>query len=349
MVFSDKILDWYLKNKRDLPWRGSIDPYRIWLSEIILQQTRVAQGTPYYLSFVEAFPTVMDLAKAEEETVLKLWQGLGYYSRARNLHTAAKMVIDEYEGEFPNTYEKLLTLKGVGDYTASAISSICFNERQAVVDGNVYRVLSRYFGVDTAINIAAGITYFKKLAQEVLHHSNVRDYNQGIMEFGAMQCTPKNPDCINCPLQNGCIAFKEKKTDSLPIKLKKTKVRKRFFNYLVPVFVDANGVESTVLNQRTGKGIWQNLWEFPLLESDVEIDLTAIKKRYIEVLELKTKPIISIFNSDAVVHKLSHQHLHTRFWILEIDESIANSVPVAELEKYPVPVLISTFMNAFKF
>ncbi|MFT6370771.1 MAG: A/G-specific adenine glycosylase, partial [Maribacter sp.] len=204
MVFSDKILDWYGKNKRDLPWRESTNPYRIWLSEIILQQTRVAQGTPYYLSFVKAFPKVTDLAKAKEETVLKLWQGLGYYSRARNLHTAAKMVVDDYDGEFPDTYERLMKLKGVGDYTASAISSICFNERQAVVDGNVYRVLSRYFGVATAINSTEGIKYFKKLAQKVLHESNVRDYNQGIMEFGAIQCTPKKPDCINCPLQNGC-------------------------------------------------------------------------------------------------------------------------------------------------
>lgn len=349
MVFSDKILDWYEKNKRDLPWRESTDPYRIWLSEIILQQTRVAQGTPYYLSFVEAFPKVADLAKAKEETVLKLWQGLGYYSRARNLHTAAKMVVDDYESEFPNTYEKLMTLKGVGDYTASAISSICFNERQAVVDGNVYRVLSRYFGVATAINSTAGIKYFKKLAQEVLHESNVRDYNQGIMEFGAIQCTPKNPDCTNCPLQNGCIALKEKKTDSLPVKLKKTKVKTRFFNYLVPFFVGTNGLKYTVLKQRTGKGIWQNLWEFPLIESDNEIDIEAIKKRYSEILELKGQPTITLFNSDSVVHKLSHQHLFTKFWIIEIDDLITNAVPVSELGKYPVPVLISTFMNAFKF
>jgi A/G-specific adenine glycosylase len=349
MVFSDKILNWYGKNKRDLPWRESTDPYRIWLSEIILQQTRVAQGTPYYLSFVEAFPKVTDLAKAKEETVLKLWQGLGYYSRARNLHTAAKMVVDDYGGEFPNTYEKLITLKGVGDYTASAISSICFNERQAVVDGNVYRVLSRYFGVATAINSTEGIKYFKKLAQEVLHVSNVRDYNQGIMEFGAIQCTPKSPNCTNCPLQNGCIALKERKTDSLPLKLKKTKVKTRFFNYLVPFFVDTNGLKYTALKQRTGKGIWQNLWEFPLFESDDEIDIKTIEKVYSEVLELKGQPTITLFNSGSVVHKLSHQHLFTKFWIIEIENPIANAVPVSDLKKYPVPVLISTFMNAFKF
>jgi A/G-specific adenine glycosylase len=349
MVFSHKILVWYGKNKRDLPWRGSKDAYEIWLSEIILQQTRVAQGTPYYLSFIQTFPKVADLANAKEEAVLKLWQGLGYYSRARNLHAAAKMVVEEYEGQFPETYKELIKLKGVGDYTASAISSICFNERQAVVDGNVYRVLSRYFGVDIPINSTEGIKYFKNLAQVVLHASNVRDYNQGIMEFGAIQCTPKNPDCTNCPLQDGCVALKEKRTDSLPVKLKKTKVKTRYFNYLVPVFVDVKGRKSTVLKQRTGKGIWQNLWEFPLLESDKEFDLKAIEHNYGQVLELNGQLNITLFNIDVVVHKLSHQHLVTKFWIVEIDTPLDNAVPVMELEKYPVPVLISSFINAFKF
>ncbi len=349
MVFSDIILDWYGKNKRDLPWRKSTDPYKIWLSEIILQQTRVAQGTPYYVSFINAFPKVTDLANANEETVLKLWQGLGYYSRARNLHTASKMVVDDYKGKFPDTYLELIKLKGVGDYTASAISSICFNERQAVVDGNVYRVLSRYFGVATPINSTEGIKYFKKLAQELLHKTNVRDYNQGIMEFGAIQCTPKNPGCTLCPLQDGCMALKERKTDSLPVKLKKTKVKTRYFNYLVPVFLNGNGVTSTVLKQRKGKGIWQNLWEFPLLESEKEVDLRIIEEKCTQVLEVESQTNITLFNTEAIVHKLSHQHLFTKFWIIEIDAPIAEAVPVAELEKYPVPVLISSFMKAFKF
>ncbi len=350
MVFSDKILDWYGKNKRELPWRGSTDPYKIWLSEIILQQTRVAQGTPYYLKFINAFPSVIDLANAKEERVLKLWQGLGYYSRARNLHVAAKMVVENYEGQFPDTHSKLLMLKGVGDYTASAISSICFNERQAVVDGNVFRVLSRYFGIATPINSTSGIKYFKKLAQELLHESNVRDYNQGIMEFGAMQCTPKDPDCSTCPLSDSCVALEQKKIHVLPVKLNKTKVKIRFFNYLVPLFIDQKGEKSSVLTQRTGKGIWQNLWEFPLLETDKEIDIKEVKKRCIEVLPLKTQPArISLFNTDSVIHKLSHQHLVTKFWILEIDEPITNRILIKELEKYPVPVLISSFINAFKF
>ena len=349
MVFSDKILVWYGKNKRDLPWRTSTDPYKIWLSEIILQQTRVAQGTPYYLRFIEAFPKVTDLAKAKEETILKLWQGLGYYSRARNLHTAAKMVVDHYNGRFPDSYRELLKLKGVGDYTASAISSICFNERQAVVDGNVYRVLARYFGVATPINSTAGIKCFKELAQEVLHQSNVRDYNQGIMEFGAIQCTPKNPVCTECPLKESCVALKEKKIDVLPVKLKKSKVKTRFFNYLVPLFVTEKGQKATVLRQRKGKGIWQNLWEFPLLESASDMDLNTIEQEYGKVLELKSLPSISLFNDEVVVHKLSHQHLHTKFWIVEMDEIAPDAILISELRKYPVPVLISSFMNAFKF
>ncbi len=349
MVFSDKILDWYSKNKRNLPWRGSRDPYKIWLSEIILQQTRVAQGTPYYLKFVAAFPKVTDLAKAEEETVLKLWQGLGYYSRARNLHTAAKTVVNDYGGAFPTAYKELLKLKGVGDYTASAIASICYDERQAVVDGNVYRVLSRYFGISSPINSTEGVKYFKGLAQELLHKNNVRDYNQGIMEFGAMQCTPKNPGCSSCPLGETCIALKENSIDILPVKLKKTKVRTRYFNYLVPIYRDEKGVSYTLIKQRKGKGIWQNLWEFPLLESEQNINLKNIEDDYGEIIKGAESVHISIYNEDAVVHKLSHQHLHTKFWILEMNNVHESFIPVTELDKYPVPVLISTFINAFKF
>lgn len=349
MVFSDKILDWYNENKRVLPWRGSRDPYKIWLSEIILQQTRVAQGTPYYLKFVDAFPEVTNLAEAEEETVLKLWQGLGYYSRARNLHAAAKMVVNEYGGTFPNTYKELIKLKGVGDYTASAIASICYDERQAVVDGNVYRVLSRYFGIATPINSSEGIKYFKKLAQELLHKSNVRDYNQGIMEFGAIQCTPKNPGCISCPLQDGCMALKEKQIDILPVKLKKAKVRIRYFNYIVPIYTDEKGVSFTLIKQRKGKGIWQNLWEFPLYESEKSINLKAIEGVYKEMITSSEEVNISIYNKDAVVHKLSHQHLHTKFWIVEVAEALEGFIPVTELDKYPVSVLTSNFINTFKF
>jgi A/G-specific adenine glycosylase len=349
MSFSEKILNWYQQNKRPLPWRNTIDPYKIWLSEIILQQTRVTQGTPYFLKFVKTFPTVEHLANAKEEKVLKLWQGLGYYSRARNLHATAKMVVNDYNGIFPNSYKDLLKLKGVGDYTASAISSICFNEPQAVVDGNVYRVLARYFGVDKPINGTEGIRYFKALAQKVMDSKEIRDYNQGIMEFGAIQCTPKNPNCLHCPLNESCVALKEGIIHQLPVKINKTKVRNRYFNYLVPIYQDAEGDRYTSLQQRTGKGIWQNLWEFPLLESEVILDQDMILKEYHEVLEeVKLGEIIE-YNEKPITHKLSHQHLHTKFWILDTNDDIPNKIKSTTLKDYPVPVLIADFIKAFKF
>lgn len=348
MTFSQNILIWYAQNKRTLPWRGTRNPYNIWLSEIMLQQTRVAQGTPYYLKFIENFPTVYDLAAASEEQVLKLWQGLGYYSRARNLHTTAKMVVEDYGGEFPNNYKELLKLKGVGDYTASAISSICFDEPQPVVDGNVYRVLSRYFGVATPINSTEGIKYFKELAREVMDAENIRDYNQGIMEFGAIQCAPKKPYCLHCPLSNSCAALQKNEIAILPVKLKKTKVRNRYFNYLVPVIETESGEIKTVLKQRTGKGIWQNLWEFPLLETDDEISLEKVKQGLSEILTLNDSLDIIPYNEKLIVHKLSHQHLHTRFWIVNTKTVLEGSFPIVELENYPVPVLIADFIKTFK-
>ncbi len=349
MSFSDKILGWYHQNKRTLPWRETTDPYKIWLSEIILQQTRVAQGTPYYLRFIEAFPTVEHLAQAEEEEVLKLWQGLGYYSRARNLHAAAKMVVGEYHGEFPKTYTGLLKLKGVGDYTASAISSISFNEAQAVVDGNVYRVLARYFGIDLPINSTEGIKYFKSLALKVMDATQIRDYNQGIMEFGAMQCKPKNPYCLHCPLNESCVALQKGLVEKLPVKDKKTKVRNRFFNYLIPLYNDKEGNTFTKLQQRKGKGIWQNLWEFPLLESKTPLSLEDVEESSKEILRDAELGGITAYNEKPIVHKLSHQHLYTQFWIVQIDNNFSDKIPVATLSDYPVPVLISDFIKAFKF
>ena len=348
MTFSQNILIWYSQNKRTLPWRRTRDPYKIWLSEIMLQQTRVVQGTPYYFKFIANFPTVHDLAEASEEQVLKLWQGLGYYSRARNLHATAKTVVKDYQGEFPNTYEKLLMLKGVGDYTASAIASICFDEPQPVVDGNVYRVLARYFGIEMPINSVEGIKHFKDLAREIMDTENIRDYNQGIMEFGAIQCAPKNPNCSQCPLNDSCVALKDHSIEKLPVKLNKTKVRNRYFNYLVPVIDTEDGEKRTLLRQRMGKGIWQNLWEFPLLESENEISLEKVKSGLSEVLILNEAPEIIPHNEKLIVHKLSHQHLHTRFWIVHVKTELEGSFPLNELEKYPVPVLIADFIKTFK-
>ncbi|APQ17067.1 A/G-specific adenine glycosylase [Maribacter hydrothermalis] len=348
MSFSGKILDWYHQNKRTLPWRNTIDPYNIWLSEIILQQTRVAQGTPYYLRFIESFPTVGHLANADEEEVLKLWQGLGYYSRARNLHATAKIVVNEYKGVFPDNYKELLNLKGIGDYTASAISSICFNEAQAVVDGNVYRVLARYYGVDIPINSTEGVKYFKTLAQKVMDTEQIRDYNQGIMEFGAIQCSPKKPLCLHCPLNNSCVALQKGLVEQLPVKLKKTKVRDRYFNYIIPIYMDPKENYFTKIEQRIGKGIWQNLWQFPLLESKKELELDEIIFRYKEVLDdIEVNEFLE-FNESAIIHKLSHQHLHAKFWIVKTNSDFADKISMEKLKQFPVPVLIADFIKAFK-
>ncbi|MCL4116117.1 UNVERIFIED_CONTAM: hypothetical protein GTU68_047798 [Idotea baltica] len=329
---------------RHLPWRETRDPYLIWLSEIMLQQTRVAQGTPYYLKFAKKYPTVIDLAEASEAEVLKLWQGLGYYSRARNLHSTAKKVAFEMNGVFPKTYKELLKLKGVGDYTASAIASICFNEAKAVVDGNVYRVLSRYFGIETPINSTEGIKYFKNLASEVMNTEHVRDYNQGIMEFGALQCAPKNPDCDTCPLNSSCVALQKNLVAILPIKINKTKVRKRYFNYLVII----NENDEICFQQRLGKGIWQNLWEFPLIESKENIGKTEILKEVDKLTELALISELYLHNDKEIIHKLSHQHLYTSFWIVKTKEVFKNAIPLATIEEYPVPVLLADFIKGIK-
>jgi A/G-specific adenine glycosylase len=345
MSFSEKILDWYQINKRELPWRSTRDPYKIWLSEIILQQTRVVQGMPYYHRFLEAFPSVHDLADASEEKVLKLWQGLGYYSRARNLHATAKMIVEDFNGEFPKTYEGLKSLKGVGDYTASAIASICFDVPEPVVDGNVYRVLARYFGVELPINSTEGIKYFKELAREVMETKNVRDYNQGIMEFGAIQCAPKKPYCLLCPLQESCVALKENKVDVLPVKQNKTKIKERHFNYLV--FLDKE--ENTLMEQRKGRGIWQNLYQFPLLESEKELQTDEMERELTYKTDFPKMDSLSLYNTQPIIHKLSHQHLHTKFWILKTEDVLEEGTPWKKIMAYPVPVLIADFIKKFKF
>lgn len=344
MIFSVKILSWYAENGRDLPWRQTRDPYKIWLSEVMLQQTRVAQGLPYYERFLQAFPTVEDLSEAGEEEVLKLWQGLGYYSRARNLHATAQTVAKEFDGVFPDTYEGLRNLRGVGDYTASAIASISYDLPEPVVDGNVYRVLARYFNVDIIVNSFQGMKYFKKLAHEVMDKHRPRDYNQAIMDFGALQCVPKNPDCAACPLSNSCAALQAGKVDQLPRKLSKAKVRTRHFNYLVVIDPEWK----TLLKQRTEEGIWKKLYEFPLVESPRKLGLAGMKKKLPELLPGKKIKKVRLVNSKPIVHKLSHQHLHTRFWMARSPEMLEEGIPVTELEEFPVPVLIADFIQTLK-
>ncbi|WP_405211174.1 A/G-specific adenine glycosylase [Dokdonia sp. Asnod2-E02] len=346
MSFSNKLIAWYLEHKRDMPWRNTTHPYHIWLSEIILQQTRVAQGLPYYIAFTEAFPTVQDLAQATEEEVLKLWQGLGYYSRGRNLHASAKIIVEEMDGVFPNTYEEIKKLKGVGDYTASAIASICFNEPTAVVDGNVYRVLSRVYGIDTPINSTAGVKEFKALAQELIDEDRPADFNQAIMEFGAIQCKPQNPYCLHCIYNDSCVALQQNKVSVLPVKLKKTKVKHKYFHYLYI----KDKQEQTIIKQRTGKGIWQGLYEFPVIE-----ELTALQEgeedRFREsvknhsLLQGLVINDIDRYNDTPIVHKLSHQHLHTTFWIVTVDEITDNATPINRITELPVPVLIGNFIE----
>jgi len=343
--FYKNLILWYLQNKRALPWRETKDPYKIWLSEILLQQTRVAQGLPYYLKFIEAFPTIFDLAKSSEEEVLKLWQGLGYYSRARNLHYTARYIVNNLDGVFPSSYNELLTLKGVGDYTASAIASICFAEPAAVVDGNVYRVLSRMFGVATPINSSQGIKEFKELAQTLLDKSSPGDYNQAIMEFGARYCVPQNPNCSSCIFSEKCVAFNTQQLSELPVKLKKAKVKKHYFNYLVVLSPDGE----TLLEQRIGKGIWENLYQFPLIESASELEQETMEShpKYMELAQELRLSNLTLYNSKTIIHKLSHKHLFTRFWIVKGEIADKRSIPIEEIHRFPVPILIGNFISEF--
>ena len=343
MVFDKELINWYLQNDRSLPWRETKDPYVVWLSEIMLQQTRVSQGLPYFLKFTEAFPTVFDLANADESYVLKLWQGLGYYSRARNLHYTAKYIANELQGVFPDSHKELVKLKGIGDYTASAIASICFNEPVAVVDGNVYRVLSRFFGVETPINTTKGVKEFKELAQNVLNTETPGNYNQAIMDFGALHCKPQNPLCDTCMLSEACVAFQKNMVKDLPIKEKKIKVKNRFFNYMVVVTTN----NTTVLEERKEKGIWQGLYQFPLIETTKNVNIHELISTQ-EFNKLFTQEVtVKLFNKEEIVHKLSHQHLYTQFWIVNTNEMSSAIMEWEEVIEKPVPVLIEKFLNQY--
>lgn len=343
MNFSNLLLHWYLQHKRDLPWRKTQSPYFIWLSEIMLQQTRVAQGTPYYLSFIDAFPTVFDLANASEEQVLKLWQGLGYYSRARNLHATAKHIAFELNGVFPTNFKELLKLKGVGDYTAAAIASFAYNEVVPVVDGNVYRVLARYFDIETDISAPRAKSEFTTLAHQLIPKDNPALFNQAIMEFGALQCVPKKPNCELCIFNSGCLALRNRKVALLPVKLKKTKVTNRFFNYLV--LQDAEN--KTAIMQRVEKGIWQNLYQFPVIETDFEEDFLSISAKIKILYGHKSIKSIVQYNNNAIIHKLSHQKLHINFFEVEISEKVENGLSNDDLKKFPFPIVIYNFIEKY--
>jgi A/G-specific adenine glycosylase len=346
--WSHKLLKWYEINKREMPWRGISDPYKIWLSEVILQQTRVNQGWDYYNRFTEKYPTVKKLAAASEHDVLKLWQGLGYYSRARNMHHAAKEIATKYKGKFPADYESIRALKGVGDYTSAAISSIAYNLPYPVVDGNVLRVYSRVLGISTPIDSNEGKKKIWEAARELLPGKNPGTYNQAIMELGSLCCTPKNPNCEECPIQSACYAFAHKLTDKLPIKTGKTKVRERYLNYVV-----ITSGTKVLIRHRQGKDIWKGMYDFACIETEKAIPTEKLfKSKEWKDLFATTKPVIEQV-SEAYVHILSHQKLNANFIQVKISKPL-KIVPEGgiwiekkKIEKYALPRLIDNYIRKY--
>lgn len=342
--FARLLIEWYHEHKRDLPWRNTNDPYLIWISEIILQQTRVAQGYAYYQRFIERFPDLESLAAAEENEVLKYWQGLGYYSRARNLHQAAISV----NGVFPVKYEDILKLKGIGTYTAAAICSFAYNQPHAVVDGNVYRVLSRFFGINEPIDSGKGKKIFASLAHDLLDKIQPALYNQAIMDFGALQCTPLSPDCTVCPFKNRCFAFNHNMVSSLPIKQNKTKTSERFFYYLL---IRDNG--NIYLNKRTENDIWKNLYELPLIESNTALAVDDFIRKQEFASIFKENSVVNVRLLNKTKHVLSHRIIYADFYELEAQDikmdflSKYTRLNMADLELYPVSRLMHNFFENF--
>lgn len=341
--FLYNIYKWYTKNQRQLPWRETNDPYKIWLSEIILQQTRVAQGMSYYQQFTERFPTIFDLANASEDEVLKLWQGLGYYSRARNLLETAKNVVKIYDGIFPGNYRDIKSLKGIGTYTAAAIASIAFGLPYPTIDGNIYRVLARYYGIFSPADTTQGQKVFGKIAFELIQDKNPGFHNQALMEFGALQCVPKSPDCTNCPVRLTCFAATHKKVAELPVKTKKTKQRNRYFYYF---FLESG--EYTWLEKRNKNDIWKNLYQLPLIETHQELTdeaLTKIQPAFLTGNDFNIKSI-----SSPKKHVLSHQVIFARIIHLELEKTVQlngnfSQVPIKDIHTFAVPKLIEKLMQ----
>ncbi len=347
MNWSKEIQNWYLQHKRDLPWRNTSDAYVIWLSEVILQQTRVEQGMPYFYRFLEKYPNVTAFAKATEDEILKLWQGLGYYSRGRNMLFTARQILENNQGIFPTSYQELIKLRGIGEYTAAAISSFAADEAKAVVDGNVYRVLARWFGVEEPINSPAGKRIFQSLADEILDRKHPGQHNQAMMEFGAMLCKPKNPDCNICPVRENCNAYQTKRINLLPVKLKTVKIRERYFNY----FLITDG-DQILLNKRSIDDIWANMYDLPLIENQTYIPVEALSA----LPEFK-----SFFGDQAIIfssspvqkHILTHQRIFAHFVHLQVDTKKINMQPswfftsVDDLEKLALPKIVHQFLDQF--
>ena len=339
--------EWFEKNKRDLPWRHTKDPYLIWISEIILQQTRVVQGLDYYNRFTSRFPDIQSLAEAEQVEVLKYWQGLGYYSRARNLHEAAKDIWRRLNGIFPDQYDDILALKGIGEYTAAAIVSLAWNRPYPVVDGNVYRVLGRLFAIETPIDTGKGKKEYQELATMLMPPDQAGIHNQAIMEFGALQCIPHHPDCASCPFTGHCMGYASGNLHQYPVKQNKIKIRDRYLHY----FFIRCGMD-TYIHRRSGKDIWEGLYEFPLIETKTPMDLANLQDEasFRQLFDTTTQPVFSIAVND-VKHVLTHQILHATFYQVTIQQENATlknflKIPLPALDDYPFPKLISAFQNS---
>lgn len=343
---SQVIIKWYKKNKRDLPWRDSENPYLIWISEIILQQTRVNQGINYFYLFIEKFPDINSLARASIDEVLKIWQGLGYYSRARNMHYTAQQIVKQYNGKFPDNYNNLIKLKGVGEYTAAAIASIAFNKPEPVLDGNVFRVLSRLYGISESTQTSGGKKIFMKKALELILPEAPGLFNQAIMEFGALQCIPKKPDCLNCDLKLYCYAFQNDLVNKLPVKKQKIKQRNRFLHFLYIKYDN-----KTYIEQRKQNDIWKLLYQFPVIETENTCSIELLKKnRQWQHLFNNTKITIKSIPKEKI-HLLTHQKLYAKFYMIEIEEPnqflTENylEINIKNLKKYSVPKLIDNYLT----
>jgi len=355
VIFSKKIIKWYETNKRHLPWRETNDPYKIWLSEIILQQTRIDQGLDYYLKFIKHYPNIKSLAAASETEVLKQWQGLGYYTRARNLHLTAKYITEKLDGRFPDIYDEIIGLKGIGEYTAAAISSIAFNQSYPVVDGNVLRFFSRYFGIKTDIKSHETKKVILNRAESLIDKKQPGTFNQAVMEFGALHCIPANPKCPECIFKKNCYAFTNKIVDKLPLSINKVKQRKRHFNYLIFLRKLKNG-KVIYLKQRTENDIWKNLYDFPLVESKTKILLSGARKIIEKQFGIPLNHS-SVAGSKEFKHILTHQIIHARFFIIDLpkkqkvlsmNSDIKNKwveVNADTISKFPIPRLIDRYLK----
>ena len=341
-TFSQKLLSWYQQNKRDFPWRETTDPYKIWLSEIILQQTQAAQGLPYYEKFVENYPTIFDLHQADENDVLKLWQGLGYYSRARNLKKTASKIVEQHKGIFPNNYKDLLKLKGIGPYTAAAIASFGFKEKVPTIDGNVFRVLARVFDIDLDIAKTKNRANFENLALEIIDKKNPDLFNQAMMEFGATHCKPKNPLCDSCIFQVNCLANGNKTINIRPVKSKLQKPKTRFLNYFIIKDIDGH----FLVNQRVNQDIWQGLFELPLIEGEIN---TWSQEQLRFLSDLAQTPISSenlIFIGQKK-HQLTHQTLMIKFYEIALDVALKQALSPHEVMKKPFPIVLHHFLERY--